>query len=207
LELTSFITDLWGQGSVTMPGHIIPFEEDDLKEAVIVLKQNYEQDQLNMPGKIPAFHDEASLWGACYLYRALQFVMLRDASEEIILEHLKEFTGIKTAEVFYSVDLSFRYLPTLFNFAKSLSPDDVLVQCLKKTANEWPLSSVGIELTQEPQHDLILRNTSLKQLYVDRITQLRDNKRAAYPEIKLLVQQALGNHSELLWPEFQLLNT
>jgi hypothetical protein len=203
MKLTNFVKDLWDTGSVDLDRQIIPFEENDLQQAVVVLRNHYEQDILNMPGQAPAFHPEAGSWSTVFLYRVLQFILLRDTEHDTIRQHLKPYQGIQSAEAIYTVDLSFRYLPVVFNFAKGLAPDDILLHYLSDTAAYWPFSSVGLELSDTPQHNLIIEHASLKQAYIDRIIHQKD-KRAMLADIKPLVQESLGLYTEMYWPELRL---
>lgn len=202
MQFTSFIQDLLEKGQVTVARQLNPFSEEDLQEAAIVLRKYYADDALEMPHTAPDFSREAAIWAATYLYRASQFTMLRDVGEQEVQAHLSDFSGALSPEVIYSADLMLRYLPQLLHLAKGLAPDDVLVTCIKHTLVQWPFSSVGTEIIREVNHQLILAHPSLKYAYIDRIIQQKDIKRATNEAVAEAIHEALGEHSSVLWPEF-----
>lgn len=202
MKLAAFIENLLKEGKVTIEGQLTPFVKDDLKTAAEILKKYYQEDILEMHGTAPAFSEHAAIWAAQYFYQAVQLTILRDAGEGRIKETLNSFEGdINPAEI-YSVDLIFRYLPALFDLAKGLSPADILVTILERTAVDWPFSSVGIEINNFSNVKIILSDSSLTYTYTDRIIQHKDLKRAADPIVAEYIRQALGTHS-FLWPDFK----
>ncbi|MFL5730613.1 MAG: hypothetical protein ACJ75J_14090 [Cytophagaceae bacterium] len=203
--LTSYLRDLLETGSVTVGPQPAPFEEEDLREAAQILRDFYLKDLLNLPGKAPAFSEEAALWAARYLYTATQCIMLRDLSAEEVQTQLRAFGSEITHEAIYSADLCLRHLPVLLHLSKGLAPGDILVKCLMETALLWPFSSVGMKMDGEPEHEKLLGYASLKYAYADRIILMKDKKRSAYPGINPLIAEALGNYKDELWPEFELL--
>lgn len=200
--LTNFLLQLFEKGKVTVAGQVKPFSVQDLSEAEKVLEVWHQKDALEMPLQAPAFASEAAIWAANFLYRTIQLVMLRDLGEEAVDQHLGDFPYPFTAANIYSVDLCFRYLPDVFNLAKGLSPEDVLVKRLKKAAAIWPLSSIGIPQEETIPLATILQNKSLTYAYRDRIIAAKDLKRAQDEAIRPLVAEALGNYTATFWPEF-----
>lgn len=203
MHLTSFIRDLLEKGQVTVAGQLIQFAEEDTQQSIVLLNRYYEEDKLEMPLEAPEFSPEAALWGARYLYHAIQFAMLRDLGEEQVKEHLTDFQGQITPETMYSADLTLRYLPDLLKLAKGLAPDDVLVTSLKHTLSQWPFSSVGLEGMEESNPDVVLENPSLAYAYIDRIIKSKDLKRAGNEQLAGLIREVLGAHTQLLWPQFE----
>src|SRR5688500_16140872 len=122
MKLAVFIEGLLGEGKVTIEGQLNPFAKDDLKASGELLKKYYLEDILEMQDTAPAFAENAALWAAQYFYQAVQLTVIRDAEEGIIREKLYSFDGTINAAEVYSVDLIFRYLPSLFDLAKGLSP-------------------------------------------------------------------------------------
>jgi hypothetical protein len=201
MKLAAFIQSLLKEGRVTIEGQLISFEKDDLQAAGETLKKYYEEDIVEMHGTAPDFSEQAAIWAAQYFYHAVQLTMLRDADEGTIEATLNSFEGnIGPAEI-YSVDLMFRYLPALFNLAKGLSPADVLVTSLEKTAADWPFSSVGIGINNFSNNKNVFSNSSLTYAYTDRIIKHKDLKRAADPAVAEYIREALGAHTSL-WPGF-----
>ncbi|PWV51447.1 hypothetical protein [Chitinophaga sp. S165] len=204
MTLTEFISSLINKGDVTVAPAIVPFDPEDLRIAGIHLKQYYDDDSTEMPGQVPSYDPAAALWAAVYLYRAIQFIQIRRLGETEIKAHLQPFTGARTPAAAYSADLILRYLPGLFLLAKGLSPEDPLVKELGTMAAQWPLSIAGSKDIVPDDLSLILQHPSLKMAYIDRIIHARDIRKCTHPACLPLVQEALGTHAAILWPEFEI---
>jgi hypothetical protein len=204
MRLAKFILNLFEYGDVKVEDKIIPFPEQDIQEAIRGLEYHYQKDILSIPYQAPDFHKEAAIWGATYLYRAVQMMVLRELGEEEVEKHLTPCPFEKTPEVIYSVDLTFRYLSDLLNVAKGLAPDDILVKKLKSSGLEFPLSSVGLKLDGEMNENEILSHHTLKYTYADRIILKKDKTRLENPKVKAIVKELLGDHSETFWKEIEL---
>lgn len=205
MKLAAFIESLLGEGSVTIDSQLAPFAKDDLKATGELLKNYYLEDIIEMRGAAPPFDEKAAIWAAQYFYLAVQLMVIRDADEGIIKEKLFPFDEIMSPAEIYSADLVLRYLPALFDLAKGLSPADILVTTLEKTATDWPFSSVGIEISDFSHNEIIFSNTCLAYTYADRIIKHKDLKRAADPMVRRYIREALGTHTSL-WPEFKPLS-
>ncbi|WP_022821705.1 hypothetical protein [Hymenobacter norwichensis] len=204
MRLTGFLQDLFMTGAVSLAGEPAPFEAEDLHAAVNLLRVYHAEDALDMPHTAPAFDAPAAQWAATYLYCTALLALVRTLDEQVIAHYLPDFPGNVTAEVVYSVDLPFRYLPDLLHLAKGLAPGDVLVTRLQATARQWPFSFVGHELAEPGAETPILAHPALRQAYVDRIIAAQDRPRAQQPHLLPLVQTALGGHVTILWPDFEL---
>jgi len=201
MQLSTFLTTLFTEGKVVATGELSGFEPDDLQAAEKVLRQFYEEDALEMPSQAPAFHPEAALCAAQYMYNAVQLIVHRDLDAEAVEKHLTGLPEPASPDVIYSVDLTLRYLPELFGLAKGLSPLDIVVSKLKETATYWPFSSVGVELEGEYALENILGHVSLKYAYADRILAKKDKNRARHPQTKELIAAVLGDYAAEIWPE------
>ena len=201
MQLSTFLTTLFTEGKVVATGELSGFEPDDLQAAEKVLRQFYEEDALEMPSQAPAFHPEAALCAAQYMYNAVQLIVHRDLDAEAVEKHLPALPEPASPDVIYSVDLTLRYLPELFGLAKGLSPLDIVVSKLKETATYWRFSSVGVELEGEYALENILGHVSLKYAYADRILAKKDKNRARHPQAKELIAAVLGDYAAEIWPE------
>ena len=200
MELNTFIHDLVSEGKVKVHDHIQPFSEKDLKKCELLLKKMYDQDKINHPLSQPMFSANAAIWAASFIYRAAQFIMLRSAENEEVQSQLALFREEIGANEIYSADLTLRYLPQIYQLAKGLSPEDVLVKCLNEVAVQFPYSSVGIELNQEADHEAILNHPSLRLVYLDRIIQAKHLHRVKQNHLAEKVKEVLGDHLNTFWP-------
>lgn len=203
MDLSNFIGTLLSEGKVSVEGQLNSPEAHDINDAGKILYAYYQDDILEMPYTAPEFSEVAALWGAEYLYKAVQLIVLRDVEEEMINNEFKPFTGQLTPSVMYSVDLMLRYLPQLFELAKGLAPGDLLVEILKKTASQWPYSSVGIELDETVDDKLILEYPSLRYTYIDRIIQAKDKQRMNDPVVADYIKEVAGEQFSVFLPTFQ----
>jgi len=203
MGLSIFIQNLVESGAVSVNDAFDSISTDDLNETQKILEQYYREDIIEMPGTAPAFAAEPALWASNYFYRAVQLTVMRDANEETIKEQLNSFTGELNPESIYSADLVLRYLPALFELAKGLAPADILVQELKRAATQWPFSSVGIELNEPVNSDIILSHPSLRQAYIDRIIERKDKKRITDQIIVTYIKESTGKYIRTIWPEIE----
>lgn len=199
MKLFDFVTQLLQTGSVVLSPVLEPFERNDLAATADLLEKYHRWDALSMPLVAPSYDLRAAIWGAEYVCRALQFVMVRNLGEELIAKHLLPYGRAMDAAAIYSADLCLRCLPDIFNLAKSLSPTDPLVENLKQTAIEWPFSAVGIPV----EGNWAVEDASLQLAYADRVLAAKDRKRAQHPAVNLHVQAALGTHAKHLWADFE----
>jgi hypothetical protein len=201
--LSGFLEDLLTTGAVTLAGQPVPFEPADLAAAEARLRARHAEDALELPGVAPAFDAPAALWAAQYLYHTVQLTLLRALDETVVAQCLADFPGEPTHEAIYSVDLTFRYLPDLLRLAKGLAPGDALVARLLATARQWPFSFVGTPPSDDATAEArVLAHPALRQTYLDRVIGARDRLRAAQPQLRPLVQAALGGHAATFWPDF-----
>lgn len=207
--LTPFLSTLLDSGQVTLAGQLAPFTAEDIASSTELLSAYYEEEVLEAPFEAPPFIPEAAIWGAQFMYRSIQFVMLRDLEDNLIQKELRPFIGLVTPAVIFSVDLCMRYLPHLFSLAKGLAPDDILVKYLKDAATQWPFSSVGIDISlSNSEHDLMMKHPALCQIYLDRILAIGDLKRVRDFQLSPWIKALVGEYPDQLLPKAfnQILN-
>ena len=200
--LNQFLSDLWKNGRVEVAHELKAFSVEELNDAHLILQKGYEAEQIHFPGTTPTFAAESALWAAQYLYRAIQFILLRHLDEKTMQEHLLPWPEPVNSEAVFAADLSLRHLPTLFSFAKGLSPSDPLLLELKKTASTWPFSGLGIAEADPAAEALLLSHPALAIAYTDRIIAKRLKAKAKQPHIRPLIAAALGDYARTLWPNW-----
>jgi hypothetical protein len=203
VQLDQFIQDIIQQVKVTVDGQVTPFTNADIQQATELLHEQYNRQALELTGMVPAFHPEAAVWAAHFLYRSVQLVMLRDLGEEAVHGLLTPFQGTVSPETILSVDLSFRHLSSLLGLAKGLAPEDVLVKRLQEAAVQWPFSSVGMKVEGTMDVEVIMNNTCLRSAYIDRIITARDGKRGNHILVNEHIKEALGDYATVLWPGWE----
>ena len=203
MQLVQFIQDIIQQGKVIVDGQIVPFTNEDIQQSTELLHQQYNRQALDLTGIVPAFHPEAAVWSAHFLYRAVQLVMLRDLGEEAVNGLLIPFQGPVSPETILSIDISFRYLPNLLGLAKGLAPEDVLVKRLQEAAAQWSFSSVGMKVEGTIDVEVIMGDSCLRRAYIDRIIAARDSKRCNNILVNEHIKEALGDYAPVLWPGWE----
>jgi hypothetical protein len=204
VQLSEFIQDLIQQGKVTVAAQLIAFSEEDIQHSITCLQAAHAACAQELTGDVPAFDPGAAVWAARYIYHAVQLALLRDANDATVNDCLTPFPGVVTPAAILSADLCLRYLPNLLALAKGLAPDDILVKRLQETAARWPLSSIGLPVTIDNNDiNTILQHNCLRRLYIDRIIETRDAARCNNTLVNEYLKEALGDHSQLLWPGWQ----
>ena len=199
MQLSEFLNNLFREGRVTVDRALADFNVADLEASARLIVEFDRNERLEMPAELPGLNQDASIWAAQYLYRSIQFVLLRELEAEIMENYLKPYTGMHDDSAIWSVDLLFRHLGPLFKFSSGIAPDDPLVQKLKDTAAAWPLSSVGLDIQTNTDTQPILNNAALKTIYVDRIITHRDIARLGEREQAALTE-TMGLYQEQFWP-------
>jgi hypothetical protein len=148
--------------------------------------------------ELPAFSAGAALWGARLFHQLCRFVVCREiAEDQINATCAVPCPAPRGPETDWSVDLTLRHLPKLFQLARHLSNADPLVGQMKQIAAAWPLSSVGIPGLEGLRLDSFIADAALRRLYADRIIASADTSRLGEPEVDDLLRADLGLHRDL----------
>lgn len=200
--LTGFLTDLFQDGEVVVEGQLKPFLSADLATAGQLLKSIYEEECVGLPFDPPGFDEAAAMWSAQFLYRAVQFALLRELDDQSIQQELQPFQTELTPSVIVSVDLCMRYLPDLFKLVRGLAPDDILVTYIRQTAAQWPYSAVGMELADSANKvTTILSDKGLRQIYLERVIDKEDTITVKHFELLPWLEAMVGLYPEQLLPK------
>lgn len=148
--------------------------------------------------ELPAFSASAALWGARLFHQLCRFVVCRDIAEDQVSAACAVLCPApRSPQTDWSVDLTFRHLPRLFQLARHLSNADPLVGQMKKLAAAWPLSSVDIPELEELRLDSFIADFALRRLYADRIIASADTTRLGHPQVDDLLRGDLRVHRDL----------
>ncbi len=173
--------------------------EGDEADAIPALEQLDAFARAELALDLPDFSPDAAIWAARLLHQLGRFAVCRDIGEE----EMNAVCGVpcpapRGPETDWSVDLSLRHLPRLFQYARHLSNADPLVEHMKKIAAAWPLSSVGVAGLQGLQLDSFIGHAGLRRLYADRIAAAADASRLGDPRLDDLLRADFGVHRELV---------
>lgn len=188
--LSLFLNGLLDDGRVAVSREPLPHEFTGHP----LLQQLDERARADLALEAPAFSAEAALWSARLVYGIAQLIVCRDLSaEQIDQVFAKPCPTPPCPETTWSVDLTLRHLPRLFNMAKHLSSGDPLVDRLKALAEQWPLTSVGMPFAGAVN----LGHPALDRLYADRVFAAADLTRLADPQVADRLRADIGLHREL----------
>lgn len=200
-SLCDFMRSLWDGTELVLGSNTSPTKLEIAKSLTYI--QSIEPEyRTGLPFGVPAVNVLATEWALLTLYRVSQFLVFRELPEEMLRTDLAApCPEEKSADVCYSVDLSFRFLPEMVRLTRAVNAQDPLLEFLNAWAVEWPLSSVGIPDVnsgpREPALDPILGNQALLTMYVDRIIVTGDASRLNHPVVAEAVRSALGGFREL----------
>jgi hypothetical protein len=194
-ELALFLKALVEEGRAVVQS---PARLGDAPDAVDVLRQLDLIARAELALETPKFSEESATWAARLFYQLCQFTVCRDISaEQITAACSAPGPESRRPETDWSVDLTLRHLPKLFQLARHLSQADPLVQNMKQIAAAWPLSSVGIPGLENLPLESFVEHPALRRLYADRIAAAEDASRLNDPRVESLLRADLGIHHEL----------
>jgi hypothetical protein len=147
----------------------------------------------------PPLSVPAGEWAIRVLHRACQALVYREIDANAVRTGLALTCPVPPSpRTCYSVDLAFQFLPELISLARGIAEQDPLVEGLRKLAEAWPLSSVGVRgLGDDLDVAPFIDDPSLRRLYADRIIERKDISRLKDPAAREAVREALGEHRYL----------
>lgn len=194
-DLAVFLKTVAEEGRAAVSPQPLPKESDDV---LPVLNQLDEFARAELALDTPPFSAHAALWAARLLYHLCQFTVCRDmGAEEIASACSVPCPEPRGPGVDWSVDLTLRHLPKIFDLARHLSNADPLLQQMRQIASTWPLSSVGIAGLENLQLDSFILHPALRRLYSDRVIVAGDVSRLRDPRVADFLRADLGLHHEL----------
>ncbi len=194
--MRDFLDQLFHTGQVTVP---VPGTNFDLSQSLGEQIRLFDRSaRANLAGEAPPLEMEAAVWAATLLAGAARLAIARDlGAAEVQKVFAKPCPKPRSPSVDYSADLFLRYVPDLLGWVTRLASGDPLVEHLRRLAEQWPLSSVGIHGLKIGSLDSFIGHPSLRQLYIDRILQRGDASRLSEPRVAAGIRTALGAHPEL----------
>lgn len=202
MGLHTFLIALFEHGRAPVDSIANRPTPDELRAAGEVLSHAEADHRANFPGAAPDWNPLAGLWAARQFYLAAQLVVQRAALVETWMADLNAACPAPlSASTCYSVDLVFQFLPDLHLLAGRDAPEDPLLTTLKDWADQWPLSSVGMQLSERSSIEALLA-PELLAFYAERIISRNAASRLTDPGVREEVRRQLGFHRQLspeLW--------
>jgi hypothetical protein len=153
-------------------------EPDDRRDVETMLRRAFAEYRLDVAGPPIDLDFDAALAAAIFTARACWFAVSRDEPPEALKTQLPAVPAPKSSAAHGSVDLTLRYLTTVYRRLHAHNAEDVLVKRLAETFRQCPLTGVLSEVADAPTGDLLLGgHAGLELLYAER---LAVNYRAAW---------------------------
>jgi len=190
--LVSFLTELYEHGRVRVDAPDAAVAAADLHGARQLLLEIERVVRQDFPGDPPTAPPEVVEWAALSFYHACQAAVFRDL-DAVQVEQLlaSSCPPAEAASRHYAADLTFRFLPDLITLAEQAAPGDALLEILRRWANEWPLSSVGVPKVVPVSLAGIVEHPAMLRYYVDRVIARRDVSRLSDPHVRSAVGRSL----------------
>ncbi len=167
-----FLEQLFGEGVVRLTTRP-RLDVSDQAEVGRVLARAYAGYRLSIPGPPIDFDPAAAQAAADLVWLAAWFLVVRDeppAAVEAALGILPRPDRQPSQHL--SVDLTLRYLPQIYQRARTIAPDDVLTRTLAQVLRHWPLTGVLADLHEPPLLPIDrLEHPGLLLLYAERLAQ------------------------------------
>jgi len=216
MSYPNFLKQLLDTGSVSIETPDGPTDAE--RSLGVDILCEFESDwRLNWALQAPAFHPVSASWASESLYRCCQLLLYRDLRVEDSLASECSTADADLPRVHYNVDLTFRFLPTLWRFTQREAEVDPLTQIIRNWCLRWPMSSVGAVNLTAPNLALseavdetptaapgpteinfpiqeFWSHPSLAQCYVDRIVEHKDNTRLKAPHVADRILAIAGDH-------------
>lgn len=178
---------------------------DESLDFLLAFEKVYRDEQ---PFQIPPVNEDYLLWAALILYRICQCFVFRDIGADemaVYFEstgdgHVQSIMRLPLAEraaIIYSVDIMFRFIPSILLLVEGVASADPLVDVLRRLAGQWPLSSVGVSMSKPSRTDSFIEFPALRQLYVERIFEREALHLLEDERVAETAREFLGDHGEL----------
>lgn len=206
LSLKEFYSGLLNAGVARVTREPVPtLSEAETAELAALMEQGFRDSLLDLPGERHhdlGWHPASARSALEFLYRLAQALVDRTMppAQVTALVAAPPPIPVSPGEML-SMDVTLRHLPELYATARALGPEDPLVTGCESTASLFPLSSVGIPLSNLADIQLLRTHPIIWQLYVDRVIERQDDRRLEDPACRRAVADALGEHGYSLAPK------
>lgn len=187
--------------------HLILYEEifkvtnEECKEVIEFLEDEYARESLEYPFKAPEFDKEAALWAAKTVYLTTQFLLCRTNTITQLKANWENYDKKITPSAMLSADLCLRFLPQLFLKLKEIDSGDVLVEMLQQELSKFYYSAIGFGINDLKIDPELLDNLCMKQMLLDRIYERTDISLAQQTLFREGLEENFGDYKEKFWNE------
>ena len=190
--MLNFLTQLFETSDIVVPRQSV--DGNERLAPYLIECELINRDEWN--GNAPEFDVNVAMKAAHVLLLFCRAVVYRELDEGFVSDQLASIAlpETSTATVFYSADLTLRFLPDIYDRLCRTTSEDPLLPVLLLCAKLWPLSTVGIPDTAPGELPDCMFHESLFGTYVDRVIQRRDAGRCTDARVGDAVKAAIGDH-------------
>jgi hypothetical protein len=194
--------------AVILYQNILKIEEEEKAKTVEFLSDQYQLETLDYPFVAPPFSGNAALWAAEVVYLTAQLILYRKHEAQELEDLFPKALFEINPSTILSVDLCFRFIPTMIEQLRLIDSEDALVPLLERALKKWHFSGVNYPLSlADNEFTTVFSTPCLEQLYLDRIVKYKTIKLANNPLINQRIQSNLGMFSKEYWSDFKTTTT
>ncbi|MBO6516588.1 MAG: hypothetical protein JJ975_08555 [Bacteroidia bacterium] len=195
------LSDLLETGNVQLHSPNLTFSKEEETSVVALLEETYNREKSGFPFEPPVFDPNAAIWAARTMYRAAQLILFREAEVQDLPKIFPAYQATITPEAALSADICLRYLPSMMFHLRSIDSDDPLLEVLHRHLMVWHYSYIKqIKEVGELNFDIFFKSDTLRQLYVDRIIEYKNEVLANHPACISYVKANMGMYKQHFWP-------
>lgn len=165
--LTPFLDRLLTTGEARLTGRPEP---DDPGDTAAVLRRAFAEYRLDVAGPLIDLDVAAGATAALFAARACWFAVSRDETPEQMSNLLPKLPEPITPGAHLSIDLTLRYLVTVYRRVHAQNAEDALAARLAEAFRRCPLTGVLSDVREAPTGDLAFGgHAGLELLYAERL--------------------------------------
>lgn len=198
--------DLRKNGNLTVFSKLNIVSPADAAEVLPLLQSEFELESMEFPAALD-FDTTSALWAAKTIFYSAQLLLIRENTIKDLATLFPAINGNLTLSAKLSADLSLRFLPEIFTQLNISDSKDPLLPVLEHYLKQFHYSSIGSDI--EPgvaDWQAELADPIYCKLYLDRIVEKKDYKRAEIPYINQLLHAAFGLHKNQFWQSLKTIN-
>lgn len=198
--------DLRKNGNITVFSKLHTVSKTDLTEVNELLQAEFELERMEFPAAVD-FDAVSALWAAQTVFYSAQLLLIRGDTIKDLATFFPENNRKITLAAILSADLSLRFLPEIYTQLNIADSKDPLLPLLERYLKQFHYAAIGSDIEPEViDWQAELADPVYRKLYLDRIVEKKDYKRAEIPYINQLLHAAFGLYKDRFWPALKTIN-
>lgn len=191
---------------ITLFSNIQTISQKEEEDAEVYFEAEFEKERLEFLSDQLYCDKKTAVWAAKVLYHSAQLYLIRENTVSNLENLVPKFKGIRDISAVLSADLTLRFLPDVMLALNSADPEDPLIKMLEDILGDFHYSAIGYDLDPKVQSwEEELKDKTYRKLYLERIVEKKDYKRAEIPFINKLLIAEFGMHKDAFWRELKII--